>query len=100
MAEGLSSEDLSAGLRGRADEKAGAHRNDSHDPLPPEEAQWVLHELRVHQLEVQNESLRRAQEDLEALRERYFDLYDLAPVGYLTLTEQGLILEANLTVGA
>ena len=67
--------------------------------LSPEEARQVLHELRVHQieLEMQNEELRRIQEELEAARARYFDLYDLAPVGYLTVSEQGLILEANLT---
>ncbi len=72
--------------------------------LPPsapthEESQMVLHELRVHQveLEMQNEELRRAQAEIEAGRERYYDLYDLAPVGYCTLSEQGLILEINLT---
>ena len=53
----------------------------------------------MHQieLEMQNEELRRAQGELEASRGADFDLYDLAPVGYFTISEQGLILEANLT---
>jgi|GEM_PF-3766576 len=68
-------------------------------PVAPEDARRLHHELEVHQieLEMQNEELRRAQADLEASRARYFDLYDLAPVGYCTVSEKGLILEANLT---
>lgn len=41
--------------------------------------------------------MRRAQVELDAARERYFELFDLAPVGYCIVGEQGLILEANLT---
>ena len=70
--------------------------------LSPGERLETLLELRVHQveLEMQNEELRRAQAELDAARARYFDLYDLAPVGYCTVSEQGLILEANLTLAA
>ncbi len=57
-----------------------------------------FHELRVHQieLEMQNEQLRQTQESLEAVQDRYFDLYDMAPVAYCSVSEIGLILEANL----
>lgn len=69
------------------------------DVLSLEESRLMLHELRVHQieLEMQNDELRRVQVELDAARASYFDLYDLAPVGYWTLNEKGLILRANLT---
>jgi PAS domain S-box-containing protein len=59
----------------------------------------LRHELQVYQveLEMQNEELRRIREELELSQAKYFDLYDLAPVGYFTLSEQGVVLEANLT---
>lgn len=63
-----------------------------------ETMQEMLYELHVHQveLEMQNEELRRTQLALEESRARYFDLYDLAPAGYFTLSESGLILQTNL----
>jgi PAS domain S-box-containing protein len=88
-----------AGLRKRAEEKA-ARSPEADGNLPPEAARLALHELRVHQieLEMQNEELCRAQAELGASQALYFDLYDLAPVGYVTVAENGLILEANLTL--
>ncbi len=91
-----------SGLRRRAEaieQAKAAPAVDNLATLSPSETRQTLHELRVHQieLEMQNEELRRAQVELDAARARYFDLYDLAPVGYCTVSEQGLILEANLT---
>ena len=88
-------------LRDRAEQQFASER--AHEPAPPlapDAALRLVHELRVHQieLEMQNEELRRTQEALEASRARYFDLYDLAPVGYLTIADSGIVREANLTV--
>jgi PAS domain S-box-containing protein len=85
-------------LRTRAEESLKS------DPGRPgdtrlEDANSLIHELRVHQieLEMQNEELLRVQNDLEISRSRYADLYDFAPVGYLTLNRHGQIVDLNLT---
>ncbi len=64
-------------------------------------AEQMLHELQVHQieLEMQNEALRQAYIALEDSRDRYFDLFEFAPIGYFTLSATGLIVEVNF-VGA
>ncbi len=67
--------------------------------LPPEEIRRRLYELNARQVELesQNEHLRQDQVKLDAARAHYFNLYDLAPLGYLTFDKNGLIQEANLT---
>jgi PAS domain-containing protein len=89
-------------LRSRAEEslrRQSSLRVARAEAVLPESAQRTLHELRVSQieLEMQNEELRSAQVALEEARARNVELYDLAPVGYCTVSRQGLILEANLT---
>ncbi|MBN2033985.1 MAG: PAS domain S-box protein [Deltaproteobacteria bacterium] len=84
-------------LRSRA-EKSLLRRSVDSGAFPDKDIEKLIQELRVHQieLEMQNEELRIAQAELAESRDRYFDLYDLAPVGYFTLDEKGLILEVNL----
>ncbi|ABM04271.1 diguanylate cyclase with PAS/PAC sensor [Psychromonas ingrahamii 37] len=67
--------------------------------LSSEQIEGLLHELSVFQieLEIQNENLLTAYEQLEVSRKRYIQLYNLAPVGYFSLTKNGIILEANNT---
>ena len=94
--------DLKQLLRQQAEEKIWAKTpltSVSVASLTPEETQQLLHELQVHQieLEMQNEALRQSQDALEESRARYFDLFDLAPVGYFSISPQGIIHEANLT---
>jgi PAS domain S-box-containing protein len=79
--------------------KKAAPTPENIESLSPEETRTMLHELHVHQieLEMQNEELRDAQVALGFEQARYFDLYDLAPIGYCTVSEHGLIKQANLT---
>ncbi len=93
--------DHGSDLRRRAEEifrkkVAGSPANP--DARVPEELRRVIEELQVHQieLEIQNQQLRQTQVELEVARSRYFDLYNLAPVGYCMLNDKGLIIEANL----
>ena len=65
--------------------------------LSEAEVRKLAHELQIHQieLEMQAEELRKSQTLLEEARQKYLNLYDLAPVGYFTLTGNGLIHEVN-----
>jgi PAS domain S-box-containing protein len=85
-------------LRRKSEERLRSQR-DLPDEISSEDANKLIHELRVHQieLEMQNDELRRSQVQLDESRLRYADLYDFAPVGYLTFDRTGLIVEANLT---
>lgn len=90
--------ELSQSHRHRAEAVLGSTHSDIAG-MATEEAQALMHELLVHQieLEMQNEELRRVQEEMEESRSRYFDLYEFAPLGYLTLDKTGRICEVNLT---
>jgi signal transduction histidine kinase len=86
-------------LRRRAEKRLREERPESGHSRADANTQRQFHELQVHQieLEMQNEELAEAGDKMEALLEKYTDLYDFAPVGYLTLNPAGEILEANLT---
>jgi len=92
---------LAQELRQRAEQKLAA-APDTAPELSTEELRQLLHELRLHQLELemQNEELLRVQRELEDSRIRYFDFYNMAPLGYCTLAATGEIIELNLTVAS
>ncbi len=87
------------GLRRRAEDRLAEKRTESGPPAMEEDARRMVHELQVHQieLELQNEELKQTREELERQLEKYSDLYNFAPVGYFTLDSEGTIQEANLT---
>ena len=99
MTEKKAPESMAGELRRRAEKLARRKTPENLQALSPAAAQKLLHERRVNQieLEMQNEELRTAQEKLAESREQYFELYDVAPVGYFSISEKGVILEANLT---
>ena len=91
-----------AELRRRAEARLREPRRRTAPPRTDADAQRLLHELQVHQveLEMQNAEIQNARDKMEALLDKYTDLYDFAPVGYFSIDEQGLILEVNLTGAA
>ncbi|MBF0551085.1 MAG: PAS domain-containing protein [Deltaproteobacteria bacterium] len=99
MTEHKSGEDRTAGLRRRAEERSRKGTTQVNQTMAEKDNLMLVHELQVHQieLEMQNEELRNAQEQLVELLSKYSDLYDFSPVGYVTSNKAGLIQEANLT---
>lgn len=69
--------------------------------VPNVDLHLLVEDLQIHQieLEMQNEELQRAQTELASSQAKYFDLYELAPVGYLSVDSSHIVREANLTVG-
>jgi PAS domain-containing protein len=86
-------------LRRRAEDRLQAGHQPGPAPLAPEDLERLVHELQVHQveLELQNEELIRANREVEAANLRFADLYDFAPVGYFTLDRGGIVLGSNIT---
>ncbi len=85
-------------LRREAEEQLRAKTAAQPPPLSLAEAQRLLHELEVHQieLEMQNAELHSAREELEVAHTKYAELFDFAPLGYFILDQRGRIQEVNL----
>ena len=88
-------------LRQRAEDVLEASSGDNADPakFSPADMKTLIHDLQVHQieLEMQNDELKQSQEELADERTRYFDFFNMAPVGFFSIDEQKLILECNST---
>ncbi|MGD0816471.1 MAG: PAS domain-containing sensor histidine kinase [Verrucomicrobiota bacterium] len=91
--------DDSAELRRRAEARLGKQPSVTQSDFS---TQRMLHELEVHriELEMQNAELQKTRDELEVSLEKFTDLYDFAPVGYFSIDESGVILEANLKSAA
>ncbi|WP_045214993.1 PAS domain S-box protein [Desulfonatronovibrio magnus] len=85
-------------LKEKADSKIRESGLDIRD-FPMDEIESLVESLNIHkvELEIQNEELRTAQGDLEKSQQKYFDLYEAAPVGFVIMRENGLVVDANLT---
>jgi len=85
---------LTLALEGRSARKASP----AQAQRPPDERSHLVHELHVHQieLEMQNDELRGARHEVEESLQRYAELFDFAPVDYVVLDQTGAILEGNL----
>ncbi|MCX6634598.1 MAG: PAS domain S-box protein, partial [Acidobacteria bacterium] len=88
-----------AELRRLAEHRLQERKAEKAQPPTEQDTRRLLHELQVHQveLEMQNEELIAARSEVEAVLERYTDLYDFAPVGYFTLDRDGAIRQVNIT---
>jgi PAS domain S-box-containing protein len=100
MKKGKTDSNQESDLRRLAEERLTESRSDFAEDGAEESANALalVHELQVHQieLEMQNEELKRARLEAEEASAKYSDLYDFAPIGLFTLNEQGQILESNL----
>ena len=100
MKKGKTDSNQKSDLRRLAEERLLESRSDFAEDGAEESANALalVHELQVHQieLEMQNEELKRARLEAEEASAKYSDLYDFAPIGLFTLDEQGQILESNL----
>lgn len=99
MRKKISKEEKSLTLRHRAEERLSGKEASAGVHPGNEDALKLIHELNVHQieLEMQNEELMQARSELETNLEKYSNLYDYAPVGYFTIADDGMILEVNFT---
>ena len=84
-------------LRQKAEDKLAKESMNSDKKLTEIDVLKINHELQVHQieLEMQNEELIYSKERTDEIAEKYIDLYNIAPIGYFTLSREGIIIEAN-----